>query len=198
MLSLLQVKNQVANQLQSSLNDINWDIVGTTSEEKLPLNQIAPNINKQSIKIVDGVQGPEVYFTAKDNKGVSRSYSIISKDVGGKIQESTRDLYRSLAGGDADIEEALLESHIYSSLKPISKDSNYDMKDDIINKLPKEIAENLKNYKDLKITYSGKDGGLRLTGKKIDPKGLTSDSIDINEDEGNVANLIDQLIIYAQ
>jgi len=180
-------RTNVANQLQTSLNNINYNILQGDAE--MDLSTIAPNINKESIHLTRGVNGMELAFTYKDVDGIDQTTIVQPKGMGEYYQATTDDLYRNLSGGDDELYKELRDIHITASLKPVTKNSTLSQKEDVINKaleltsintgnelIVNKISDKLnnkyKNYSNINIIRS--ENGVELVGTKWDVDGNTA------------------------
>jgi len=179
------------DQAKSAINDINWDIVGSTTENNLPLEKAVETLDKQSVKIINGINGPELYFKYEDAEGEYQSVTIQSKDIGGPIQETTEKTYDILSGGDPVIKQQLIDSHKYANLKPISKNSDYNQTEDILSYLPREEQTKFRNQ-DLKIV-NNEDGSVSLLIQQRDIDGFSTPAGSLTA--GSVGRLIDLAIL---
>lgn len=194
-------RNYFGDQAKTAINDVNWDIIGSTTEENIPLEQAMQTLDKQSIKLIDGVNGPELYFKYKDADGEFQNMTIQSKDIGKDIQETTLSTYNTLSGGDRQLFNRLVESHVYSNIQPIGNNSTYNQKEDVkvalgnilngtINNYSDEdkaeyyngtiaAMKELDNYNDVKIVRVGDKVTIKADGKTlVEPQETVADVMD--------------------
>ena len=181
-----EIKNHIVNQAKTAFNDINWN-VKSTSKEGATVSESVNTIDKQSIKVINSAQGPEIFYRYKDSDGNYQTISIASKDIGKYPQETTIENYQKLSGGDEQLFSDLFESHVYANLQPIGINSSYNMKEDIIRYLPQESVEKFNKFQDLKIIRDG--SSVRLIGN-------AEDGTKMNLKAPSVPDLIDLAITY--
>lgn len=200
-------RNYFGDQMKTAVNDINWDVVNSTLEGNqgadYSLEQVVGGLDKQSVKVIDGVNGPEIYFKFKDPNGEIQSMTIQSKDVGSGLQETTNETYRVLAGGDQDLYNGLVESHIYSGIQAVPENSSYNQKQDIQQSLVNIAQSTINNYSpdDQREYLAGTRSALEeldnYNDVKIVRKGnkfqLIADGNSLTAPQESVADLMDEL-----
>ena len=195
-------RSYFGDQAKTAINDVNWDIVGSTTEENIPLDQAMQTLDKQSIKVIDGINGPEVYFKYKDANGEFQDMTIQSKDIGSGIQETTLNTYNTLAGGDQQIFNGLVESHVYSNIQPVGNNSSYNQKEDVKVALGNILNSTIEKYSpdDQIEYYNGTVGAIKELDNYNDVKivqvgnkvTLKADGKTLVEPQANVADLMDE------
>jgi len=183
-----KARENVAEQAKTAFNSINSDIKSSTKKD-IKIEDTVNSIDRQSIKITRGINGPETSYRYKDEDGKFQYITIVSKDLGNNLQETTLNLYETLSGKDPYLFQALKESHMYSGLNPIGSNSDYNQKQDIFQYLPENTRNKLDVFSDLKIVRE--KGHLKLIGKGQDSNG---NNIKLNIEEPSIADLIDTLI----